>query len=151
MKRLTLSILILAMATSAGAWGQSSGDPQSGQSNPPQDNSSSTQSGTQSTTNSTQGQNTQDQTSAPATNPQDNTAGSSSINSSNQVNPESDQTNQSPGTNATQTEPMDQTPVFRVNVVSRTTPAVNYHFRSGATKVDLMGTELMPNAKGSAK
>src|SRR5436309_937939 len=48
-------------------------------------------------------------------------------------------------------EPMDQTPVFRVNVVGRTTKAVNYHFRSGATRVDLKGTELMPKAHGTAR
>jgi outer membrane protein OmpA-like peptidoglycan-associated protein len=53
--------------------------------------------------------------------------------------------------NSTQVEPMEQTPVFRVNVVGRTTPAVNYHFRSGSTKVDMRGTELMPKATGSAK
>ena len=47
--------------------------------------------------------------------------------------------------------PMDETPVFKVNVVGRSTQAVNYHFRSGSTKVDLLGTELMPQAKGSAK
>jgi len=47
--------------------------------------------------------------------------------------------------------PMDETPVFKVNVVGRSTQAVNYHFRSGSTKVDLMGTELMPQAKGTAK
>jgi outer membrane protein OmpA-like peptidoglycan-associated protein len=47
--------------------------------------------------------------------------------------------------------PMDETPVFKVNVVGRTTQAVNYHFRSGSTKVDLQGTELMPQARGSAK
>lgn len=46
---------------------------------------------------------------------------------------------------------MDETPVFKVNVVGRSTQAVNYHFRSGSTKVDLLGTELMPQAKGSAK
>jgi len=28
---------------------------------------------------------------------------------------------------------------------------VNYHFRSGSTKVDLQGTELMPQARGTAK
>ena len=32
-------------------------------------------------------------------------------------------------------EPMDQTPVFRVNVVSRTTKAVNYRHRGGSTTV----------------
>jgi outer membrane protein OmpA-like peptidoglycan-associated protein len=46
---------------------------------------------------------------------------------------------------------MEETPVFRVNVVGRTTQAVNYHFRSGSTKVDLKGTELMPTAKGTAR
>jgi len=47
--------------------------------------------------------------------------------------------------------PMDQTPTFRVNVVSRTARAVAYHHRSGATKVDFKGTELMPKASGEAK
>ena len=46
---------------------------------------------------------------------------------------------------------MDQTPTFRVTVVGRSTKAINYHFRSGATKVDLKGTELMPNATGNAR
>ncbi|MCU1307839.1 MAG: OmpA/MotB domain protein, partial [Acidobacteriaceae bacterium] len=31
------------------------------------------------------------------------------------------------------------------------TKAVNYHFRSGATKVDLKGTDLMPKAHGNAR
>jgi outer membrane protein OmpA-like peptidoglycan-associated protein len=48
-------------------------------------------------------------------------------------------------------EPMDKTPVFRVNVVSRTTKAVNYRHRGGSTTVDIKGTELMPEAKGRAK
>jgi len=48
-------------------------------------------------------------------------------------------------------EPMEQTPVFRVNVVSRTTKAVNYRHRGGSTTVDIKGTELMPEAKGRAK
>ena len=47
--------------------------------------------------------------------------------------------------------PMDQTPVFRVNVVSRTAQAVNYHHRSGATKVNFKGTDLLPKARGEAK
>ena len=37
----------------------------------------------------------------------------------------------------TPVEPMDQTPVFRVNVVSRTTKAVNYRHRGGSTTVDM--------------
>src|ERR1700692_733401 len=48
-------------------------------------------------------------------------------------------------------EPMDHTPTFRVTVISRTTPAVNYKHRSGATKVDFAGTNLMPSADGKAE
>jgi outer membrane protein OmpA-like peptidoglycan-associated protein len=43
------------------------------------------------------------------------------------------------------------TPTFRVNVVSRTTRAVSYRHRSGATKINLQGTDLMPAAAGEAK
>ncbi len=49
-----------------------------------------------------------------------------------------------------QVEPMEKTPVFRVNVVSRTTQAVNYRHRGGSTKVDFRGTPLVPRADGSA-
>lgn len=42
-------------------------------------------------------------------------------------------------------------PIFKVTVVSRTIPAINYHHRTGNTKVDLHGTELMPLAKGTAE
>lgn len=48
-------------------------------------------------------------------------------------------------------EPMDQTPTFHVTVVSRTIPAVNYHHRSGATKLGFKGTDLMPGAHAEAK
>src|SRR5438552_8818817 len=48
-------------------------------------------------------------------------------------------------------EPMDQTPTFRVKVVSRTTKAVNYRHRGGSTTVDLKGASLMPQAGGHAK
>jgi outer membrane protein OmpA-like peptidoglycan-associated protein len=37
------------------------------------------------------------------------------------------------------------------NVVSRSTPAVNYRHHSGSTKIDFKGTNLMPNAHGEAK
>lgn len=46
---------------------------------------------------------------------------------------------------------MDQTPVFKVVVVSRTVKAINYRHRSGATKVDFAGTSIMPGAQGEAK
>src|ERR1039458_8030584 len=48
-------------------------------------------------------------------------------------------------------QPMETTPVFRVNVVSRSTKAVDYRHRGGSTKVDLRGTDLMPNASGEAR
>jgi hypothetical protein len=48
-------------------------------------------------------------------------------------------------------EPTDKTPVFRVNVESRSTKAVDYRHRGGSTKVDLRGTDLMPRAGGEAR
>jgi outer membrane protein OmpA-like peptidoglycan-associated protein len=47
-------------------------------------------------------------------------------------------------------EPLSPTPIFRVTVVSRSVQAVNYKHRSGATKVDFAGTNLMPSANGEA-
>ncbi len=49
------------------------------------------------------------------------------------------------------TASMSPMPVFRVNVVSRSVQAVNYRHRSGATKLDFAGTDLMPSANGQAK
>ena len=42
-------------------------------------------------------------------------------------------------------------PIFRVTVVSRTTKAINYHHRTGSTRIDFRGTELMPAARGEAQ
>jgi outer membrane protein OmpA-like peptidoglycan-associated protein len=42
------------------------------------------------------------------------------------------------------------TPLFRVTVVGRTTAAINYRPRSGETRVDLVGTALLPEARGYA-
>jgi|SoiMethySBSTD1v2_1073268.scaffolds.fasta_scaffold00255_57 outer membrane protein OmpA-like peptidoglycan-associated protein len=42
------------------------------------------------------------------------------------------------------------TPLFRLTVVGRTTAAINYRPRSGHTKVDLVGTALLPEARGYA-
>jgi outer membrane protein OmpA-like peptidoglycan-associated protein len=39
-------------------------------------------------------------------------------------------------------------PVFRVTVVGRTVPAVNYRPRRGDTELDMIGTSLMPRARG---
>jgi outer membrane protein OmpA-like peptidoglycan-associated protein len=40
---------------------------------------------------------------------------------------------------------------YRINLVSRTTTAVSYRHRSGATKINFQGTDLMPAAAGQAK
>jgi outer membrane protein OmpA-like peptidoglycan-associated protein len=45
----------------------------------------------------------------------------------------------------------NSTPTYRVSVVSRTTRAVKYEHRSGATKIDFQGTDLMQGASGEAK
>ena len=41
--------------------------------------------------------------------------------------------------------------LFRVNIISRNVQAVNYKHRSGSTKVDFAGTDLMPAANGEAE
>jgi outer membrane protein OmpA-like peptidoglycan-associated protein len=48
-------------------------------------------------------------------------------------------------------QPGGSIPVYRVTVVARTTKAINYHHRSGSTKIDFRGTALMPEARGEAK
>ena len=54
-------------------------------------------------------------------------------------------------TQPTIVERMNPTPTFHVTVVSRTVQAVNYQHRSGASKLDFAGTDLMPQANGQAK
>jgi outer membrane protein OmpA-like peptidoglycan-associated protein len=48
-------------------------------------------------------------------------------------------------------EHLNPTPTFRVTVTSRSVQAVNYKHRSGTSKVDFAGTDLMPSANGQAK
>lgn len=48
-------------------------------------------------------------------------------------------------------QPGDQTPTYQVSVVSRTARAVKYKHRSGATKINFQGTDLMASATGEAK
>lgn len=47
-------------------------------------------------------------------------------------------------------EPGMPTAIFRIQVVSRSTAAVNYLHRGGATKIDFDGTPLMTDGKGVA-
>jgi outer membrane protein OmpA-like peptidoglycan-associated protein len=42
-------------------------------------------------------------------------------------------------------------PIYHVTVIARTAKAINYQHRSGATKIDFRGTELLPRARGEAK
>jgi outer membrane protein OmpA-like peptidoglycan-associated protein len=42
-------------------------------------------------------------------------------------------------------------PTYRVTVTERTMKAINYRHRSGATKIDFRGTDLLANAHGQAK
>lgn len=48
-------------------------------------------------------------------------------------------------------EPMTSMPTFRVIVISRSVQAVNYKHRSGSSKLDFAGTDLMPSANGVAQ
>jgi outer membrane protein OmpA-like peptidoglycan-associated protein len=45
----------------------------------------------------------------------------------------------------------DAAPIYRITVVARTTKAINYHHRSGSTRIGFRGTALMPDARGEAK
>ncbi|MFC5865228.1 OmpA family protein [Acidicapsa dinghuensis] len=42
-------------------------------------------------------------------------------------------------------------PVYKMQVVGRDIPAINYFHRKGATKIGFEGTSLLPTAKGTAK
>jgi len=48
-------------------------------------------------------------------------------------------------------EDLRVTPTFRVVVISRSVQAVNYKHRSGSSKLDFTGTDLMPSANGVAE
>jgi outer membrane protein OmpA-like peptidoglycan-associated protein len=50
----------------------------------------------------------------------------------------------------TRSENGETVPLFKVQVVSRSIEAVNYRHLGGETKVDMIGTTLMPQAKGDA-
>jgi outer membrane protein OmpA-like peptidoglycan-associated protein len=52
---------------------------------------------------------------------------------------------------ATNVEPMSSMPTFRVTVISRSVQAVNYQHRSGSSKLDFAGTDLMPSSSGVAQ
>lgn len=45
----------------------------------------------------------------------------------------------------------DTTPVYKIQVVARDIPAINYFHRGGSTKIGFQGTSLLPQAKGNGK
>jgi outer membrane protein OmpA-like peptidoglycan-associated protein len=45
----------------------------------------------------------------------------------------------------------DDVPIYRIQVVGRDIPAINYFHRKSATKIGFQGTSLLPQAKGFAK
>jgi outer membrane protein OmpA-like peptidoglycan-associated protein len=52
---------------------------------------------------------------------------------------------------ATEQATMDNVPLYKIEVVARDIPAINYFHRSGSTKIGFRGTELLPQARGEAK
>jgi outer membrane protein OmpA-like peptidoglycan-associated protein len=55
-----------------------------------------------------------------------------------------------PAENATRLS-AGESPVYRLSLTERTVKAINYQHRSGATRIDFRGTELLPNGGGEAR
>jgi outer membrane protein OmpA-like peptidoglycan-associated protein len=51
----------------------------------------------------------------------------------------------------TQAGMRDDVPLYKIQVVGRDVPAINYFHRSGSTKIGFQGTSLFPQVKGDAK
>src|SRR5262245_5275596 len=60
---------------------------------------------------------------------------------------------QPPNPTQVQVQRSTDSPLYKitVNVVERTTKAINYRHHSGSTKIDFRGTPLLPEARGEAK
>jgi outer membrane protein OmpA-like peptidoglycan-associated protein len=63
-----------------------------------------------------------------------------------EANPTSNQDQQGQG----QVQMRDGVAYYKVQVVDRTLPAINYFHRSGSTKIAFVGTQLLPKGKGEA-
>ena len=59
--------------------------------------------------------------------------------------------NQSNAVPMTQVGMRDDVPLYRIQVVGRDIPAINYFHRSDSTKIGFQGTSLLPQATGTAK
>ena len=64
-----------------------------------------------------------------------------------EANPTSRQDEQGQG----QVQMRDGVAYYKVQVVDRTLPAINYFHRSGSTKIAFVGTQLLPKGKGEAE
>src|SRR5580658_5488575 len=51
----------------------------------------------------------------------------------------------------TQAGTQDNVPLYKIQVVARDIPAINYFHRKEATNIGFQGTSLLPAAKGDAK
>ena len=60
-------------------------------------------------------------------------------------------TAQQPPPQQPQAQMREGVPVYRVEVVGRDIPAINYFHRSGATRIGFQGTSLLPQGRGEAK
>jgi len=67
-----------------------------------------------------------------------------------EANPTSGSQAQQPASQP-QAEIRDGVPLYKIQVVGRDIPAINYFHRSHATKIGFQGTTLLPQAKGTAK
>src|ERR1019366_358689 len=71
--------------------------------------------------------------------------------SAQESNPTASQANQSNQSQQTPIQIGDGGPLYKIQVVGRDLPAINYFHRKGATKIGFQGTTLLPTAKGTAK
>jgi outer membrane protein OmpA-like peptidoglycan-associated protein len=71
--------------------------------------------------------------------------------SAQESNPTASQANQSNQSQQTPIQIGDGVPLYKIQVVGRDLPAINYFHRKGATKIGFQGTTLLPTAKGTAK
>jgi len=80
------------------------------------------------------------------------TLSSQEPNPTQQASPTNDQTfRQNQAVPMTAEGAVDGVPLYKIQVVARDIPAINYFHRSGATHIGFQGTSLLPGAKGEAK
>jgi outer membrane protein OmpA-like peptidoglycan-associated protein len=68
-----------------------------------------------------------------------------------EANPTATPPNQPGASQQTPIEIGDGAPLYKIQVVARDLPAINYFHRNGSTKIGFQGTALLPAAKGNAK